>query len=93
MYFVYVLFSEGFGKHYTGQTNNIKRRLALHNEGKVKSSRPYMPYRVVCLIRKDTRAEALILERKIKNLKSGKRFRAFIKKYNELDLCRSLNLI
>jgi len=38
MYYVYVLKSEKDGKLYTGQTDNIARRLSEHNSGKVRST-------------------------------------------------------
>ena len=35
MYFVYMLLSEDSNKHsYVGSTNNLEKRLKLHNEGK-----------------------------------------------------------
>ena len=35
MYFVYMLLSEDSNKHsYVGSTNNIVKRIKLHNEGK-----------------------------------------------------------
>ncbi len=85
MYFVYILRSEEYDRFYTGQTNNYRRRLTEHNSGKVKATKPYLPYELECLIIKDTRAESLKLERKIKNLKSKKRLLSFIEKYNMLE--------
>ena len=35
MYFVYMLLSQDVNKHsYVGSTNNLEKRLKLHNEGK-----------------------------------------------------------
>lgn len=34
MYFVYILRSKKDNKHYTGITDNLKRRLKEHNKGK-----------------------------------------------------------
>jgi len=35
MYFVYMLLSQDINKHsYVGSTNNLEKRLKLHNEGK-----------------------------------------------------------
>ena len=32
---------------YQGSTENMKRRLTEHNEGRVQSTRPYHPYKLV----------------------------------------------
>jgi putative endonuclease len=34
MYYVYVIRSLKDGKHYTGMTSNLERRVAEHNKGK-----------------------------------------------------------
>ena len=46
-YYVYVLKSKKDGNHYVGFTNNLKKRLALHDEGKVASTKNIRPF---CLI-------------------------------------------
>ncbi len=47
MYYVYILLNETGTKTYTGVSNDIPTRLRDHNEGQVKSSRPYRPYRLI----------------------------------------------
>ena len=47
MYFVYILINETKTRTYTGVANNVNKRLKEHNAGKVKSSGPYRPYRIV----------------------------------------------
>lgn len=69
MYFyVYVLLSEKDGNLYTGYTNDIRKRLALHNEGKVTSTKNRRPLKLVyyegCLNQQDA-------TRREKYLKSG----------------------
>jgi putative endonuclease len=61
-YYVYVLVSEKDGNKYVGYTNDLKRRLVIHNEGKVRSTRNRLPMKLVyfegCLDREDaTRRE------------------------------------
>ncbi|MEQ8472135.1 MAG: GIY-YIG nuclease family protein [Marinoscillum sp.] len=68
MYMVYVLKSVGFGRHYTGMTDNLERRLEEHNNGKTKSTRAYKPWVIVYSEEYQTREEARIRE---KYLKSG----------------------
>jgi len=47
MYYVYVLKSEKKGFIYVGSTNDLKRRLFEHNNGNVRSTKFYMPLRLV----------------------------------------------
>ena len=47
MYYVYILLNQSKTKTYTGVTDNINKRLTEHNLGKVKSSRPYRPYKII----------------------------------------------
>jgi putative endonuclease len=77
---VYILYSIEFDKFYVGQTNNLEDRFFLHNSGKVKSSAPYKPWIMKGFIEKKTRAEAMQLEKKIKNL-SKNRIHHFILKH------------
>ena len=80
MYTIYILFSEKFDKFYVGQTNNFSIRLKQHNDGKSGFTKLYRPWKEVLLIKKDSRSQAMELERKLKNL-SKKRLVAFIAKY------------
>ena len=47
LYLVYVIKSIPTSKLYIGYTDNIGKRLAEHNRGKVKSTKSYLPYRLV----------------------------------------------
>ncbi len=79
-YHVYILFSQTANRYYIGQTQNVEDRLFRHNNGYEKSTAPFRPYSLVLAIRKDSRSEALILERKLKNLNTED-LRKFILKY------------
>ena len=46
-YTVYVLYSYEFDKYYTGQTNNVKRRLEEHNSDKTGYTKSYQPWILV----------------------------------------------
>ena len=81
-YFVYILYTDPFDKYYIGQTSDIIHRLLLHNSGKVKSTSPFVPWRMIGYIQKKSRAEAMALEKKLKNL-NRKRLLMFIEKYFE----------
>ena len=68
MFYVYILFSENHGRYYIGQTNDLTNRLYRHNSGMEKSTSPFIPWRMIGSIEKGTRSEAMILEKKLKNL-------------------------
>ena len=78
-YIVYILFSPKHNRHYIGQTNNIANRLIRHNAGHEKATAPYSPWELIWYTEKITRAEAMTLERKLKNL-STQRLLRFIQK-------------
>ncbi len=46
-YYVYVLKSDKDGNNYVGYTNNLKERLAFHNEGKVQSTKNRLPFKLI----------------------------------------------
>ena len=79
-YFAYILYSEAFDTYYKGQTNNVHDRVRRHNSGQEKATARYRPWKLVWYTEKKSRADATILERKLKNL-SKERIRAFIDKY------------
>ena len=47
MYYVYILKSINFNKLYIGFTNDLRRRLAEHNNGKSNYTSKYLPWRLV----------------------------------------------
>jgi len=47
MYYVYILLNETKTRTYTGVADDVNKRLAEHNAGRVKSSRPYRPYKII----------------------------------------------
>ena len=76
-YYVYVLRSISFERNYIGFTKDLQNRLAQHNSGKTKSTKPYKPWKIIFSEQFSTKQEALNRER---YLKSGKG-RDFIKEY------------
>jgi putative endonuclease len=79
-FYVYILQSEKDGSFYFGQTNNLDDRLKRHNSGSEKYTSKKTPWRLFWYIKVDSRAEAMKLEKKLKNLKSTKRMMEFIDK-------------
>ena len=46
-YYVYVLKSEKDNMNYVGYTNNLKKRVSEHNEGKVESTKNRLPLKLI----------------------------------------------
>ena len=67
MYHVYVLYSESFDRIYIGQTNNISIRLDKHNQGRVRSTKPYIPWVLVHTEEYPTRTAAMKREKELKS--------------------------
>ena len=65
-YHVYILKSLKNGRHYTGITIDLERRLIEHNEGSTKSTRPHVPYERIWSSEIMTKSDALKLEYNIK---------------------------
>jgi len=70
MYKVYILQSLKNGSYYTGYSEDVERRLELHNAGHVKATRYKRPYRLVYTESFETEADARRREHQIKTWKS-----------------------
>jgi putative endonuclease len=82
MYFVYILQSLQDGSYYYGSTSDLDNRLIRHNHNYEKYTRDKGPWKMVWCAPKPTRSDALLLEKKLKNMKSRKRIEQFINKYS-----------
>ena len=58
MYFVYAIQSEKDKRIYVGMCKNIEVRLREHNSGKTKSTKGYIPWRLIYSERLESRVEA-----------------------------------
>jgi len=47
MHYLYILLNETKTRTYTGVADDVNKRLVLHNAGRVKASRPYLPYTII----------------------------------------------
>jgi len=47
MFYIYILRSKKDNKLYIGSTNNLKRRFAEHNNGKVFSTKSRLPFELI----------------------------------------------
>ena len=78
MYFVYILQSLQDGSYYYGSTSDPDNRLVRHNRNYEKYTRNNGPLKMVWCVPKQTRSDAFVLEKKLKNMKSRKRIMKFI---------------
>lgn len=67
MFYVYLLKSLKDNNYYIGQTNNVERRLSVHNLGQVQSTKYRRPFKLVGYQPYDTRNEARWVEYNLKN--------------------------
>ena len=77
-YFVYILKSLKNGDIYIGSTIEIDKRVKLHNQGVVKSTKGYKPWKLLEYEEFRTRSEAVRRER---FLKSGQQKEILRRKY------------
>lgn len=85
-FYVYIVQSEKDGSFYFGQTNNLENRLTRHNAGSEKYTSKKTPWKLFWHTKVSSRAEAMKLEKKLKNLKSTKRMMEFSDNYRENPL-------
>jgi putative endonuclease len=66
MYYVYIIKSKKSGRFYTGSTNNLRKRLKQHNEGKSTYTKDKGPWELIyyeaCLNEEDTRSREKYLK-------------------------------
>ena len=77
-YTVYILFSDKFKKTYVGQTDNVSKRVNLHNSGRVKSTKRYIPWRLIHTEQFETRSGAVARERWYKSPTGRKSISRFL---------------
>jgi putative endonuclease len=81
MFYVYIIHSEKFNKFYTGFTENVQRRLKEHNKGKTKSTKAFIPWKLVFTQECRTRTEARIKEKYYKSGSGREKIKKLIKTY------------
>lgn len=72
MYFVYILYSQRINKYYIGCTENLDKRLEVHNAGLSTFTSKGVPWVRVYFEQLDTLSEARKREIEIKKKKSRK---------------------
>ncbi len=80
-YYVYVLESRKYRRHYIGYTNDLRKRVGEHNCGKNISTKKYIPWVLIyyeaCLDRND----ATRREKYLKTTQGNRFFKRRIKEY------------
>jgi putative endonuclease len=72
VYFTYKIKSKIKDRYYIGSSDNLERRLILHNEGNTISTKAYIPWELVYFETFRTKSEALKREKHLKKMKSKK---------------------
>lgn len=80
MYKIYILKSKVKDWYYTGHTSDINARLKMHNSGKNKATKPYLPFEVVYQEEYVTKGEAFGREMQIKRYRGGEAFKKLVGK-------------
>ena len=65
-YFVYLIKSINFNWHYVGFSSDIEHRLYEHNHGLVRSTKHYLPFKLLFVELTDTRLKVRDLEKYLK---------------------------
>lgn len=81
MYYVYILLSHTDGEFYIGCTNNLKLRIEMHNEGKVKSTKGRIPFKLICYEAFLNKHDAFIREKWLKSGWGFNQIRKILKNY------------
>jgi putative endonuclease len=78
MFFVYIIESTESKRYYIGQTNNLEGRLKRHNQGRNLSTKAYIPWQLKWWKEYESRSEAIIIEKKLKNFKKRTEVEKFV---------------
>ena len=77
-YYLYILKSLVDNNSYVGITQNIQKRLAYHNEGRVNSTKHRVPFKMIYTEEYSLRKEAREREKYLKSYKGYKKKREII---------------
>ena len=81
MFYVYILQSLIHGRYYIGSCDNIENRFKQHNDGKVKSTKAFKPWKSVYQEKFKIREDAIVREYQLKSWKSRDALERLIRKY------------
>ncbi len=78
MYTVYILESIKFSRFYIGCSIDVQKRLREHNSGLTKSTKAFVPWKIVYTEKFENKSQAFLREKEIKSYKSGIKFKQLI---------------
>ncbi|HLD26992.1 MAG TPA: GIY-YIG nuclease family protein [Patescibacteria group bacterium] len=78
MLYVYILKSNKTNRYYIRHTENIEKRLIIHNRGRVRSTKNGIPWKVIYTEKCTNRSIAYQREMQIKKYKGGIQFKKLI---------------
>ena len=78
LYTVYILKSMVRDRFYIGHTADLDKRLKEHNAGRTKSTKAYVPWKVIYTENYETKSQAVRREFEIKSYKSGIKFYSLV---------------
>ncbi|MCL4548300.1 MAG: GIY-YIG nuclease family protein [Bacteroidetes bacterium] len=78
MYTVYILKSMVRDRFYICHTADLDKRLKEHNAGRTKSTKAYVPWKVIYTENYETKSQAVRREFEIKSYKSGIKFYSLV---------------
>ncbi|MFA6456507.1 MAG: GIY-YIG nuclease family protein [Bacteroidota bacterium] len=83
MFYVYIIVSEVDGSLYTGQTNDLKKRIHKHNQGYVIATKSKKPFRLGYFEQFSTRKEAMWREWELKKKWNTVRKKKLVSEFNQ----------
>jgi putative endonuclease len=83
-FYVYILYSVFNDRYYIGQTNDVDARIIRHNNGYVKSTKPYRPWEIVHVEQYVDRASSMARENQLKSWKSKAKIIELVNRKSEM---------
>ena len=80
-FFLYILYSPAHNRTYTGQTKNLEEMIDYHNAGKVRSTKPYIPWKLIYSETYSSRVEAMKREKWFKSNIGRKKIAEILNEY------------
>jgi putative endonuclease len=81
MLYVYILQSIEFKRLYIGHSAIVDNRILRHNQGRSKATKPYIPYRTIAVIPRESRSDAIALEKHLKRLKNQQSLKRYLNRH------------
>lgn len=79
MYYFYILRSVPTGKLYLGQTTDLKKRIASHNDRTNKATKPYTPFELIYYSAFKNQEDCINCEKYFKTTAGWKRIHRMLK--------------